>query len=706
MGIYLLWSIVCTSSVVFGEDRGVVRIELRESDRMDAPVAEEVTLYNESYALVIGIDNYGNGWPRLTMAVRDARLVAEALEKKRFKVSLRENLSAQSLEKAFKDFFILKGENPESRLFIWFAGHGHSIGDEGFLVPADAADPDVSQARFKYSALSMRRFGEYVRMAQSKHILAIFDSCFSGTIFHTQRDKPPVAVTRATTLPVRQFITSGDADQTVSDDGRFRKIFLRAFTGENIKADANRDHYLTGTELGFFLSDRITNLTNGRQTPRHGKINDEDFDRGDFVFISSSEPRKGSIRVLSDPSGADIFLKNRFQGLTPLTLSEMEAGSYTVKARLGGLPFKSQQVTLSGGNTEVVRFSFDDVLGKTQLNVSTEPADAVVRIMNIREKFHNGIALDDGKYKLEVSRSGYRTHTEWIEIEVTEGKVFDHHVTLVPDGPGPGDKWRDPVTGMEFVWIPAGCFQMGQTNAEKRQLIQEIGEENYKNYCESELPRHEVCVDGFWMGKYEVTNVQFRKFRSSHDSGAYEGHSLNGDDQPVVMVSWEDAKAFVDWLNRKGNGKFSLPTEAEWEYACRGGSSSVRYWGDNSDDACRYANVHDTTSKGAFEKFTWPNHSCNDGYAVTASVGRFQANDFGLYDMLGNVWEWCEDIYASDAYSKHSRNNPIYASSGSNRVYRGGSWLNQPARVRCAYRAGREPGDALDGLGFRLSRKP
>ena len=248
--------------------------------------------------------------------------------------------------------------------------------------------------------------------------------------------------------------------------------------------------------------------------------------------------------------------------------------------------------------------------------------------------------------------------------------------------------YTEPVTGMEFVWVPKGCFQMGSNNG-----------------ASDEKPVHEVCVDGFWMGKYEVTNAQFRKFRSSHDSGAYEGHSLNGEDQPVVMVSWEDAKAFVDWLNRKSNGKFSLPTEAEWEYACRGGSTSIRYWGDNSDNACRYANVHDTTSKSALKNFTWPNHSCNDGYAVAAPVGRFRANDFGLYDMLGNVWEWCEDIYASDAYSKHSRNNPIYASSGSYRVNRGGSWDNGPALVRCADRYRDTPDYRFFNLGFRLARK-
>jgi hypothetical protein len=126
--------------------------------------------------------------------------------------------------------------------------------------------------------------GSMVRIAKSKHVLAVFDSCFAGTVFSTQRARPPVAITRATARPVRQFLTSGDADQKVSDDGTFRTLFLRALKGEET-ADANRDGYLTGTELSFYLEDRITNLTRAAQTPRGGKLRDPRFDQGDFVFL-------------------------------------------------------------------------------------------------------------------------------------------------------------------------------------------------------------------------------------------------------------------------------------------------------------------------------------------------------------------------------------------------------------------------------------
>lgn len=117
-------------------------------------------------------------------------------------------------------------------------------------------------------AISLRRFGEYMREAKARHVLAIFDSCFSGGVFNVARSAPPPAITLATTQPVREFISSGEAEQQVSDDGTFRKLFLDVLAGKEPDADANHDGYVTGTELGLFLHQKMTNLTSNRQTPR------------------------------------------------------------------------------------------------------------------------------------------------------------------------------------------------------------------------------------------------------------------------------------------------------------------------------------------------------------------------------------------------------------------------------------------------------
>ncbi|MDX8396539.1 MAG: caspase family protein [Mariprofundaceae bacterium] len=285
---YALCAALCLmmfASNVDASSRGVT-VKLKASESISAKVIGEQQLYTDSYALVIANNDYDH-WSSLNGAIKDGRLIADALRKKGFQVTFKTNLGSTQLENTLKRFFIKKGANPDARLFVWYAGHGHTLKGEGFLVPTDAPLPTKNKAavaEFRLHALPLRRFEEYVRSAESKHAYSIFDSCFSGTIFMSQRSMPPAAITQATTLPVRQFLSSGGVDQQVSDDGKFRKMFLRALNGDG-KGDANGDGYLTASEIGMFMKNKITNLTNGHQTPNYGKLNDEDYDRGDFVFV-------------------------------------------------------------------------------------------------------------------------------------------------------------------------------------------------------------------------------------------------------------------------------------------------------------------------------------------------------------------------------------------------------------------------------------
>ncbi len=282
--------IACIAALAFAQaaasplkaGESAVYVEVKESVAEDARVVERWKLYGSSHALVIGIDSYTNGWPTLSNAVQDAREVARVLEERGFEVSLLTDLTGDELRTEMRRFFAIKGRDPDARLFLWFAGHGYSENGEGYLVPADAPAPGGPE--FLLSAYPMRDFGSLVRLANAKHAMAVFDSCFSGTVFTGQRSRPPAAITQATARPVRQFLTSGDADQKVSDDGTFRSLFLSALSGEE-SADANGDGYLTGSELSLHLENRLTNLSEGIQTPRSGKLRDRRFDQGDFVFL-------------------------------------------------------------------------------------------------------------------------------------------------------------------------------------------------------------------------------------------------------------------------------------------------------------------------------------------------------------------------------------------------------------------------------------
>jgi len=254
--------------------------------------------------------------------------------------------------------------------------------------------------------------------------------------------------------------------------------------------------------------------------------------------------------------------------------------------------------------------------------------------------------------------------------------------------PGAGDTWTEPTTDMAFVWVPKGCFQMGSPKSEKGR--------------DDDERQHEVCVEGFWLGKYEVTNAQYRHFRSGHDSGGHEGRPLDADEQPVVSVSWHEAVAYAEWLSTQTGHRFRLPTEAEWEYASRAGTASSRYWGDDPDKACSQANVHDETSKRE-NAFPWIHHRCDDGHTVSAPVGRFKPNGYGLYDMLGNVGEW-----TCSAYERNYGGEETRCADKGWRVYRGSSWVNVPRGVRAAFREWLTPapGSRHFSIGFRLARMP
>ena len=194
---------------------------------------------------------------------------------------------------------------------------------------------------------------------------------------------------------------------------------------------------------------------------------------------------------------------------------------------------------------------------------------------------------------------------------------------------------------------------------------------------DDEKPVHKVCVDGFWMGKYEVTQGQWQKIMSNNPS-----NFKKGDDYPVEKVSWNDCQEFIQKLNAKSTHKFRLPTEAEWEYACRSGGRDEKYSGGNNVD-----------------RVAW--HENNSDFH-THPVGGKIANGLGIYDMSGNVWEWCVDWYSENYYVNSPENNPRGPNSGAFRVFRGGSWINASKSMRSTYRYRDEPDFHYSNLGFRL----
>lgn len=265
---------------------------------------------------------------------------------------------------------------------------------------------------------------------------------------------------------------------------------------------------------------------------------------------------------------------------------------------------------------------------------------------------------------------------------------------------------RDFPGGPQMVLIPAGSFVMGIPPEESQR-------EGAARYDNNARPQHRVTIpQPFYLGRYPVTRAQFAafvkadKYDAAGDNWRKPGFRQSGE-HPVVNVSHQDAEAYVAWLCRKTGKVYRLPSEAEWEYAARAGTATARYWGDDRASAFRFANVADETLRKRHKYDPDPDQyfECDDGYAYTSPVGVFQPNGFGLYDVLGNVFEWVADHW-HPTYEAALADGTARTTGDSTgpRVLRGGSWDSGPRSVRAGYRSGLDPGFRVNGIGFRLAR--
>lgn len=258
--------------------RGVHRVTLKAVTHEDQ---EPLPLYDESHALLIGASRYRN-WSHLPSVPGELDAVEDALTDSGFSVERLVDPDARALKDGITEFINDYGYEPENRLLIYFSGHGHSVGDKGFLLPVDIPNPDEKQA-FRRKALPMTQVIAWAKDMEAKHVLFVFDSCFAGSVFKSKSmpEDQDRYIRKATALPVRQFITAGSANEEVPAKSTFTPAFVAAIGGEG---DLNGDGYITGSELGVHLSQLVPQFVD--QTPQYGKLQDYALSRGDFVFFS------------------------------------------------------------------------------------------------------------------------------------------------------------------------------------------------------------------------------------------------------------------------------------------------------------------------------------------------------------------------------------------------------------------------------------
>ena len=279
----------------------------------------------------------------------------------------------------------------------------------------------------------------------------------------------------------------------------------------------------------------------------------------------------------------------------------------------------------------------------------------------------------------------------------------------------PKDSFRECQNCPEMVMVPSGEFLMGSS---KDEIDNGLAGAN-------EAPQHKVALrQPIAVGRFEVTRDQYAAFvnatgyRGSGRCFTFEqnmpkerenrsflmpGYAQEGN-HPAVCVSWTDAEAYVDWLSKTTGKAYRLPSEAEYEYAARAGGTARYAFTDDPADLCRFANGADQSARTAGLPEDAPYMACSDGYAFTAPVGSLAANAFGLYDLIGNVWEWTADCFADDYSSAGSDSAARALSNCQTRTVRGGDWFSTPASLRPAVRAKANPDAHHDDIGFRVVR--
>ena len=480
----------------------------------------------------------------------------------------------------------------------------------------------------------------------------------------------------------------------------FKKAFLNLLEGR--VEEPLPDGYLTGVELADYLYRTVPALPEG-QHPQHGKIHDPQLNTGDFVFVlpqNNSQAERAvevdtiaTLDITTTPKGATVYIDRAFVGRTSLQGYPIDTGIHLEKSvyvgvELPGYKSRVRKISLKGGqklswDVDLEKMERPKVSSTPELNQS--PAD-----LTENSETDTSTPPDSSM----DSDSSEKQHD--VPQAILEDDTASTAETLSSPSNAP-----QTILGADtapMVLIPAGEFQMGSGphttgNAKTR-------------------PMHVVYLDAFYIDKYEVTLGQYNQFvlaTNHHPLPDWVYRYSRTDAHPVVGISWEDAMAYAKWAGKR------LPTEAEWEKAARGGLVQKNHaWGNTEVDGtqCNFAdkNMWIIWNKKREPKDNWADENLDDGYAYTAPVGSYPPNGYGLYDMVGNVWEWCFDAYDENFYANSPYENPIaeiLIRDGANnmvavnklRVTRGSSWYDSVPWI--ASRLGQSPETRVRNVGFR-----
>ncbi len=605
-----------------------------------------------------------------------------------------------------------------SDIVVFYSGHGvPGLNDgRGYLLPVDA-NPDTAEINGYPIDVLYENLGK----VPHKSATVFLDACFSGSSGDGRRliagASPVYVEADVSGVAGLTVLTAASGKQLASWDtqarhGLFTQHLLDALYG---KADADGNGQVSAREASLYLNRHMTRAA--RRT--YGREQNAGLHGDESAVLSVSSPGGWGARptlgtppaaftVAVEPADARVRILN----IGPPYRAEMElaAGSYQVEASAPGYVTKTE--TVKHGRAPTVHRLALSRPGQP-FTILAEPAQARVRLLGHAEVYRAGMLLPPGSYRVEASAEGFVAATETVAHRTapTMRRIVLRKV---------GGKFRDCRDCPEMLVVPAGSYRMGSPSWEQGR-------------DDNEGPVHAVTFRApFALGVYEVTVAEFGRFadetgyRTAAERDPEKGcltlenptrskweytagrswrdleYEIKGG-QPVVCVSWNDAKKYAAWLSEIAGVPYRLPSESEWEYAARAGSETKYHFGNDETQLCAYGNVADETPLPNGN--AWTNKAgCSDGAAYPTRVGTYRPNAFGLHDMHGNVWEWTEDCWNGSYRGAPSDGSAWLSGDCAKRVLRGGSWNDEPALLRAANRFW-DPTDERNGsIGFRVAR--
>ncbi|RKZ92539.1 MAG: hypothetical protein DRR19_03980 [Candidatus Parabeggiatoa sp. nov. 1] len=656
-------------------------------------------------ALVIGNSAYA-GDNFLTNPVNDAKALAAVLRQLQFDVIHQTNLNRKQMKAAVHQFSQQLAKKPGVGLF-YYSGHGLQYQGVNYLIPIGANQALKAVYDLPDETVTMTYVLSAMKTVENKVNLLILDACrnpprFVKSWYKGDMIPPGLALPQRTPDASLIAYAAAPGQVALSGEGQANSPYVKSLMKWMLVPN------LSVTDALIQVRNEVINATHKMQQPEFSVALNKPFYfnwDADRERKRKAEQTRLARELEAKQTHLDAKAKAQAQAEARLAQEREAFKQQQAKWQAEQQPVAGQQPAVPPSDETAPK----PVPSEYRLTVLATPADSQIKIMNIKPRYVPGIALEPGDYEVLVNQAGYIASRQWITIQdqdVTVPVVLEQKSTQFFR-----DRLQDGSQGPEMVRIAAGSFRMGDLQGEG---------------SSDEKPVHSVSVARFAMGRYEVTVGEFRRFVTAtryktdaekengcyvnkdgswnyvKDANWHKPYFSQNDNHPVVCVSWNDATAYAAWLSQQTGQTYRLPTEAEWEYAARAGTKTSRYWGNNPDQACRYANVHDNTSKQKNQGFSWTHHKCTDGYAQTAPVGSFKPNAFNLFDILGNVWEWTCSEYEDNYTGKESK--CISQKSGSLRALRGGAWNDRPRSVRTASRDRGSHGNRGSNVGLRLAR--